>query len=240
MEPLRQAPAVIPQLIMSMCAVSIMTYNKLSEITTPFYGGNKIRPRINITTGTNTFNWLFNTDAAITCMNADSLREAIGHSRPKLLKKSARCIAANDSRMTSLGIFEIEMTIRGRKFSHPAIVVEDINDNILGIDFMHAHKLNYDPTSKQITFAHMLTNTLYSVKEVTIPALSSMMVNTKFKGLICDTAQPIATVHAPQHPTISGMPAWVNLDNYKNCKIIIDNCAAYDISDTQERNCTKS
>jgi hypothetical protein len=66
----------------------------------------------------------------------------------------------------------------------------------------------------------MLTNALYSVKEVTIPALSSMIINTKFKGLICDAAQPIATVHAPQHRTISGMPAWVKFDSYKNCKFI--------------------
>ncbi len=29
MEPLRQAPAVIPQIIMSLCAVSMITYNKL-------------------------------------------------------------------------------------------------------------------------------------------------------------------------------------------------------------------
>jgi hypothetical protein len=131
--------------------------------------------------------------------------------------------------MESLGIFEIEMTIRGRKFTHNVTIVEDLNDNILGIDFMHQHKLNYDSTSKQIIFAHMMTNALYTVKEVTIPALSSMMVTTKYKGLTNDIALPVATIHAPQHPTISGMPAWVSLDSYKNCKIIIDNCAPYDI-----------
>jgi hypothetical protein len=56
------------------------------------------------------------------------------------------------------------MTIRGRKFTHPVTIVEEIN-NILGIDLMHQHKLNYDSTSKQITFAHMLTNALYAVKK---------------------------------------------------------------------------
>ncbi len=132
--------------------------------------------------------------------------------------------------MDSMGIYEIEMTIRGRKFVHPVTVVEDLNNNILGIDFMHQHKLNYDAHSKQITFAHMLTNALYSIKEVTIPALSSMMVTTKYKDLTSETAQPVATITAPQHPTISGIPAWVTLDNYKNCKLIIDNCAPYDIS----------
>ncbi len=79
MEPLLQAPAVIPQLIMSLCGVSIVTYNNLSEIMMPFNGGNKIRPRINVTTGKTNFNWLFDTGAAITCMNADSFREAFGH-----------------------------------------------------------------------------------------------------------------------------------------------------------------
>jgi hypothetical protein len=44
-----------------------------------------------------------------------------------------------------------------------------------------------------------------------------------------DSAQPIATIHAPQHPTISRMPVWVSLDSDKNCKIIIDNFAPYDI-----------
>ncbi len=86
-------------------------------------------------------------------MNADSFRESFGHSKPTLLKKSAGCIAANGSKMSSLGIFEIEMTIRGRKFTHPVTVVEDLNDNILRIDFMHQHKMNYE-LSKQITFAH--------------------------------------------------------------------------------------
>jgi hypothetical protein len=104
MEPLLQAPAVIPQITMSLCAVSVMTYNKLLEIMTPFHGGNKIRPRINVTTGNKTFNWLFDMGAAITCMNADSFRESFGHSKTKLLKKSAGCIAANGSKMDSMGI----------------------------------------------------------------------------------------------------------------------------------------
>jgi hypothetical protein len=51
MEPLHQAPLVIPQLILSLCVISIVTFNKNSEIMTLFYGGNKNCPRINVTTG---------------------------------------------------------------------------------------------------------------------------------------------------------------------------------------------
>jgi Retroviral aspartyl protease len=76
MEPLCQAPLIIPQLILSLCAISIVTFNKLSEIMMPFYGGNKNRPRINVTTGDKTFNWLFDTGAVITCINANSFRQA--------------------------------------------------------------------------------------------------------------------------------------------------------------------
>ena len=83
-----------------------------------------------MTTGKKTFNWLFDTGAAITCMNADSFRESFGHAKPKLLKTSAGCIAANGSRMESMGIYEIDMTIRGRKFVHPVTVVEDLNDQV--------------------------------------------------------------------------------------------------------------
>jgi len=38
MEPLCQAPFAIQQIIMSLCAVSIATCNKLCEIMTPFHG----------------------------------------------------------------------------------------------------------------------------------------------------------------------------------------------------------
>jgi len=121
--------------------------------------------------------------------------------------------------MNSLGVFEIPMTIRGQKFVHPVTVV----------NFLHVNKMNYDMHSRQITFSHMLTNALYAVKETTVPALSSMVISSKFKGNVFDTAKLIATIHAPQNPTISCVPALVTIDKFKNCKMVIHNCAPYDI-----------
>jgi hypothetical protein len=137
--------------------------------------------------------------------------------------------------MNPLGVFEIPTTIRGRKFVYPVTVVEDINYNIIGIDFMHSNTMNYEASSKQITFAHMFTNALSAVKETTIPALSSMIISTKFKGNIWDMARPIATVHASQNRTILGMPAWVTINKFKNCKMVIHNCAPYNIAITRNK-----
>jgi hypothetical protein len=68
MTTLIQAPSVIPQLIVSLCTISIATCNKLFEIMMPF-NGDKIRPRLAIKEGDKTFSWLFDTGAAVTCMN---------------------------------------------------------------------------------------------------------------------------------------------------------------------------
>jgi hypothetical protein len=50
MTPLIQAPSIIPQLILSLCTISIATCNKLFEIMTPF-NGDKIRPRLAVKAG---------------------------------------------------------------------------------------------------------------------------------------------------------------------------------------------
>jgi hypothetical protein len=59
-DPLIQTPSVIPQLILSLCTISIATCNKLFEIMTPF-NGDKITPRLAVRAGNKTFSWLFDT-----------------------------------------------------------------------------------------------------------------------------------------------------------------------------------
>jgi hypothetical protein len=72
--PLRGSRAVLPQLILNLCLASLMTCNKLYEIFTP---GEKIRPRISVKTRNQTTSWLFDTKAAITCMNSQSFNAAL-------------------------------------------------------------------------------------------------------------------------------------------------------------------
>jgi hypothetical protein len=79
MTPLIQAPIVIviPQLILSLCTVSIATCNKLFENMTPFYGDNS-KTNILGTVNGKTFYGKIDTGSAVTCMNINSFKMAFG------------------------------------------------------------------------------------------------------------------------------------------------------------------
>ncbi len=38
----------------------------------------------------------------------------------------------------------------GKKFSRQVYIISAVNDNIIGIDFMHVHKLHHDVQSHQV------------------------------------------------------------------------------------------
>ncbi len=61
MTPLIQAPSVIPQLILSLCTVSIATCNKLFENMTSFYG-DKSKSKILGTINTKNLYWVIDTE----------------------------------------------------------------------------------------------------------------------------------------------------------------------------------
>jgi hypothetical protein len=64
--------------------------------------------------------------------------------------------------------------------------------------------------------------------------MTSSIITTKFNGDSHPDKTYIATIHCPGAPTLTGVPSLVSIESNQNCKIIIDNCAPYDI--TIERN----
>ncbi len=110
---------------------------------TPF-NGDRIRPRVTARAGGKAFSWLFDTGASVTCMTAASFKAAFPHSQPRRVENAQNCTAASGNQMNSLGIFEIDLQIKGKNFKHTVNVNDQLTDNIFGIDFMHKHKLHYD------------------------------------------------------------------------------------------------
>jgi len=162
--PLMGSRSVLTQIILNFCLASLTTCNKIYDIVTP---GEKIRPRVNVKTRNQTTSCLFDTGAAITCMNSRSFNAAFGNQKPKKIANAQSCIAASGDAMNSIGVYEIDLYIKGQKFTHPVNVINELNDNIIGIDFMHCNKLVYDVNTRQVKFADEKMNTICATKQIT-------------------------------------------------------------------------
>ncbi len=137
---------------------------------------------MNVKIGNQTTSWLFDTGAAITCMNSRSFNAAFGNQKPTKIANAQSCVAASGDTMNSLGVYEVDLYIKGQKFTHPVNVINEINDNIIGIDFMHRNKLIYDVNTRQVKFANGRMKTICATKQITIPAMTSSIITTKFNG----------------------------------------------------------
>jgi predicted aspartyl protease len=179
MAPLMKAPSVIPQLILNLCTVSITTCNKIFNQMTPF-NGDRIRPRVTARAGGKTFSWLFDTGASVNCMTAASFKAAFPHSKPRRVQNAQHCTATSGNQMISLGIFEIDLQIKGKTFKHNINAIDQLTDNIIGIDFMHKHKLHYDVQTRLVKIARIEIDQILAIKEQTLPALASTMVTAKY------------------------------------------------------------
>jgi hypothetical protein len=229
--PLMGSRWVLPQLILNLCLALLTTCNKLYQI---FALGEKVRPRVNVKTGNQTMSWLFDTGAAITCMNSRSFNNAFGTQKPRRMANAQSCVAASGDTMNSIGVYEMDLWIKGQKFTHPVKVINELNDNIICIDFMHRNNLIYDVNRRQVKFADAKMNMIGATKQMTIPAMTSSIITTKFNGESHLDKTYIATIHCPGAPTLTGVPSMVSIDSNQNCKIVIENCAPYEV--TIERN----
>jgi hypothetical protein len=82
MTPLIQAPSIIPQLILSLCTVSIATCNKLFENMAHFYGDNNKTKILGMVNGKN-FYWKIDSGSAVTCMNINAFEMAFGKKKER-------------------------------------------------------------------------------------------------------------------------------------------------------------
>jgi hypothetical protein len=207
-----------------------MACNKLFKVLAP---GDKVQPRLNVWAGNQTSSWLFDMGAA-TCTYSRSFLLAFAQHEPRKISMAQSCIASSGDAMNSIGVYEVDLWIKGKKFTHPVNVIKELNGNIIGIDFMHMHNLTYDMNTRQVKFADTYPNTICAVKQMTIPAMTSSVISVKFNVEVQPEKTYIANIHCPRKPKISGMPAIISVDQNNNCKLMVENCAPYDI--TIERN----
>jgi len=115
------------------------------------------------------------------------------------------------------------------KISRTVKVIDQLTENIIGIDFMHKHKLHYKVQTRQVKIAGIEIDQIVAIKEQTLPALTSTVITAKYEGKVNKDMKYIASIFAPKTPTVLGMLAVVSIDKNNNCKIIVDNRALYDV-----------
>jgi len=192
MTPLINAPYIIPQLILTLCSVSIATINQIAEVMNPF-NGDTIRPRINGRTNNYTTSYLVDTGAAACCMSKKTFDMLFKNKLPKRLPDNMMFRSASGTRLNVFGTFEIPLNIRGKTITHPFRVMENLSDNIIGIDFMHKHGLYYDPRKRIISFDDGVPNSLTCTKDYTIEALTSQLITVHYHGMKIEDNLAIAT-----------------------------------------------
>jgi len=95
---------------------------------------------------------------------------------------------------------------------------------------MHKHKLHYDVQTGQVKIASIEGDQIVAIKEQVLPALASTIITDKYKGKILQNVNFIVSIFAPRSPMLSGMPAIVTIHKNDNCRLMIDNCAPYNIT----------
>jgi len=98
--------------------------------------------------------------------------------------------------MNSLGIFEIDLQIKGKSFKHNINIINQLTDNFIGIDFMHKHKLHYDIQTQQVKISGIDIDQIVATKEQTLPALASTVITAKYKGKVDKNMNYIASIYA--------------------------------------------
>jgi Integrase zinc binding domain len=110
-------------------------------------------------------------------MNSRSFNAAFRNQKPRKIANAQSCVAASRDAMNSIGVYKVDLYIKGQKFTHPVSIINELNNNIIGIDFMHRNKLIYDVNTRQVKFADEKMNTICATKQITILAMTPCLPN---------------------------------------------------------------
>jgi hypothetical protein len=132
--------------------------------------------------------------------------------------------------MLSIGIFEVNLWIKGKKFTHPVNVFKELNNNIVGINLIHWNQLTYNVIARQVKFAGSNVNSITAIKQTVLPAMTSTVIKVKYKGLRDPTVTYMVNICVPPTPMVSSMPSLVSIDDHNICNIVVENCTSYDVT----------
>jgi Retroviral aspartyl protease len=143
------------------------------------------RPYVNIQIGPSMAAALYDSGADISCMSETEFRQIPVDHRPKKLVSLDKnpCFSAGGTPLTVTGIYNISVSVLGKKTEDPFRVIKGLNESvILGADFINKHLLMYDPKFKEVKWRHdneWTVASLCPMNETVIPEYSSRLLRVK-------------------------------------------------------------
>jgi hypothetical protein len=116
---------------------------------------------------------------------------------------------------------KIDIFIKKRKCSHIVQIMDELSENILGIDFLQKFQLHYNHQNQQTQFLPNPSKALFATKSFTLPPFSTSLVQARSFQKIDNRQNYIADIGVPKHPLISGPYSWVSFDGNNHCTIQI-------------------
>jgi hypothetical protein len=159
--------------------------------------------------------------------------------RPKKLATLDRnpCFSAGGTPLTITGIYNISVSVLGRKTEHPFRVNKGLNESvILGADFINKHLLMYDPKFKQVKWRHdndWTVASLCATSETVISEYSSRLLRVRMDDTGKMASSIIAEICCPESPYLVGGPGLMTLDEQKGGLVEILNAGPEPVTITR-------
>jgi hypothetical protein len=131
---------------------------------------------------------------------------------PKKILSTQSCVAALSGKNVFTRHFINGFMDHRKKSTHPVNVKSENNKTIIGIDFIHVHKLFYDVHSRQVKFTSISNDYIMAIQQTILPTMTSSIVNVNFKGKTNSEAPYMANICAPRTPMILGMSSIILVD----------------------------
>jgi len=105
----------------------------------------------------------------------NTFRNAFPNGTPRKLRTNSisdELYDAGGKSLGCIGVFEMDFELFGRKIKHPVRVLQHVTEDIIGIDFINAHHLWYDPVHQEVFFNKTKnTATLSVMSETHLPRI---------------------------------------------------------------------
>jgi hypothetical protein len=151
----------------------------------------------------------------------------------KLKKKPEPDLKIKDAGGNDLGYKEtylVPMQILGRKIMHDLVILEHIQDHILGIDFIKQHAMSYNSLQEKCFWETppIDSGIIQAQERIFIDALSSRKIRLKSVNeeniKIGPPNTMIATISTP-HILITGPPGLIWSDKEGTAYAVVQNCS---------------